>query len=846
MALHAHMPVDFAMNEDNQTMEEPSNEGIPGRYPSEGLSEIEDNDTFTPLPYMSNYISVTAPLFMNDFKSKIRTENEYLLKKYYSSKKSISHAMYRHGSVASDSEASNALAERSKSYVWMNKFLDDSRYMVDLFESGTTLEVQPNSEEEEEIEKRQSLRTHAAASYFKHLQRLMAIDLREPDVLKKHNLWIPRIKKNWRNEPSDRSDESTLYDDKVCPLFIDGNEYMTKDYDLYKGSISIPSIFSEYKLPAFVHHCAVELNGTVYILGGLMACHKHDDEAPSLKDFNVDGIKNLPPPLLSSVVNNPSMINNGRLYLMSAYSNSLRRPEVSGQIPPPLLCMKGSKLTERHIFFYGGFEIRTETNVDEHGVFYLRKRAYMNNTGYILDTMTFNFTRVELTAIPYKLVSYPTLAARFGHVQLSIPNNGYNSYNNNGNGNGNGYFSHQRHHESDENGNGSPGSGFESTSSELNSSAVSVGSPHTRLNNGLHNSGVHSILIFGGYKQVGDDDYEAMNDLWKIDVPVLVKGKRGYYKFGSTANATILSRSNPDAPWPSPRAFSADCITNVRDNTTKPDLLERLQENFFIDKNTFPIPDKSRALLKSLPHARPDHDRSKIRTRSKDSGTSSSSSTNGSSNASTNPFWKQRLSSPHSGSSTTLPPRFKPHPNPEHKVLILHGGSNKTDVCHDMWWLDIECETWSQIATHGKHKASKMIPIEIGLVGHSMVCIGGMAVFVGGLLQEDVDHLYFGVDYKDMKLPPQIAIGSDLINIFDLASQCLLGHTVIGDETNAHLTDDLAARLGIILSFGFTLIQFNGDILLFGGVVSKRLKSSGINLRGAILKCVLPSMKLTT
>ncbi|CAR26752.1 ZYRO0C00550p [Zygosaccharomyces rouxii] len=843
MELHAHTPVNFTIDEDSHRTGVAPNEGMPGKYISQRQSEIGNNSIFTPLSYMSNYISVSSPLFTKDLKKRIRIENEDLLKRYYSSKKSISHAMYRHGSIASDSETSNVLNERSRSYVWMNKFLDDSRYLATLFEPDATPEVHLSSEEEGEWEKRQALRTHAASPYFKHFQRLLAVDLREPDVLKKHNLWIPMIKRGWRNTFSiDQEEEDSLYDGKVSPLFIDGNEYMTKDYDLYKGSTSIPSIFSEYRLPALVHHCAVELNGKVYILGGLMACHKHDDEAPSLRDFVVDGIKNLPPPLLSSVVNNPCMINNGRLYVMSAYSNSLRRPEVSGQIPPPLLCMKGSKLTERHIFFYGGFEIRTETNIGENGVFHLRKRAYMNNTGYILDTMTFNFTRVELTAVPYKLVSYPTLAARFGHVQLSISNNGNNTHNNS---NGS-YFNHQRHHENDENGDGSPASGFESTSSEANSPAVSVGSTPARLNNALHNSGVHSILIFGGYKQTGDDDYEALNDLWKIDVPVLVKGKRGYYKFGSTANATILPRSSPRDPWPSPRAFPADCVTNVRDNATKPDLLERLQENFFIDKSTFPAQDKSRPLFKSLPHARSEPDRSKILTRTKESGTSSTSSTTGSTNASTNPLLKQCLtsSSSHSAPTKPLQPRSKTQPNFEHKVLIMHGGSNKTDVCRDMWWYDIETETWSQITTHGKHEASKMIPIGVGLVGHSLVCVGGMAVFVGGLLQEDVDFLYHGVDYEDMRIPPQLAIGSDFINLFDLATQCLLGHTVIGDETNAYLRDDLEARLGVILSCGFTVIQFNGDILLFGGVVSRRFETSGLNLRGAVLKCVLPSMKL--
>lgn len=838
MSRNTDTAADFGMSDDSQAINETANKVALGKHLLPNSNEIEDGESFTPLPYMSNYVSVAAPLFINDFKSQIRSENEFLLKQYYSSKKSISHAMYRHGSIVSDSGSSN-ISEGSNPFIWMDKFLDASRYMLDIFESGISLDIVPSNGDAEEIEKKKWLKTHVAAPYFKQLQRLSVMDLRNPAVFRKHDLWIPTIKNGWRNELSDRNGENHLYDGKVCPLFIDGNEYMSKDYDMHEGSTSIPSIFSEYKLPSLVYHCAVELNGAVYILGGLMACHKYDDEAPSLKDFHINGVKNLPPPLLSSVVNNPSMINNGRLYVMSAYSNSLRRPELSGQIPPPLLCLKGSKLTERHIFFYGGFEIRTETNVREDGSLYLKKRAYVNNTGYILDTMTFNFTRVELTAVSYKLVSYPSLAGRFGHMQLSVPDNGNNHINHN---NSSGYLNHQRHREFDENSNNSAAEG---NSSEGVSRVASFGSPHTRLNNGLHSSGVYSILIFGGYKQVGDDDYGAMDDLWKIDVPVLVKGKRGYYKFASTANAVIIPKANPDDPWPSPRAFAADCFANIRDTANKPDLLERLQENYFIDKSTFSVSDKSGSLLKTLPYSRAEHDRPKVGARSKDSGASTVSSPAGSNATTSNPFLRQRLSSPPSGSSasTVLPPKFRSHPN-EHKVLILHGGSDKTNVLHDMWWYDTESETWSQIATHGKHKDSKMISIELGLVGHSMVCVGGMAVFLGGLLQEDVDHLYSAVDYEHMKLPPQLAIGSDFINIFDLESQCLLGHTIIGDEKNARLLDDSHARLGIILSVGCSLIQFNGDILLFGGVVAKRLKSSDISLRGAVLKCILPSMKL--
>ncbi|CAI6900922.1 ANL_collapsed_G0053640.mRNA.1.CDS.1 [Saccharomyces cerevisiae] len=43
------------------------------------------------------------------------------------------------------------------------------------------------------------------------------------------------------------------------------------------GSSVIASIFSEYKLPSLSYHCSVELNDQLFIVGGLMACHRYDE-----------------------------------------------------------------------------------------------------------------------------------------------------------------------------------------------------------------------------------------------------------------------------------------------------------------------------------------------------------------------------------------------------------------------------------------------------------------------------------------------------------------------------------------------------------------------------------------
>lgn len=47
-----------------------------------------------------------------------------------------------------------------------------------------------------------------------------------------------------------------------------------------------------------------------------------------LNDFFVDGIKNLPPPLLPQVINNPSMVNNPHLYVASIPSCRFSKPKM--------------------------------------------------------------------------------------------------------------------------------------------------------------------------------------------------------------------------------------------------------------------------------------------------------------------------------------------------------------------------------------------------------------------------------------------------------------------------------------------------------------------------------------
>lgn len=135
----------------------------------------------------------------------------------------------------------------------------------------------------------------------------------------------------------------------------------------------------------------------------------------------------------------------------------------------------------------------------------------MNNTGYILDIMSFKFTKIDIIVQPSKYNAYPTMSSRFGHLQISIdnPNRRASVHSSSMN-------------EIHKMGSASMKQGSSITSGRLEKAAVLSSLPHNT---------VHTVIIFGGYRQTGDDRYEAMNDLWKIEIPVIRRGKKVIVSF---------------------------------------------------------------------------------------------------------------------------------------------------------------------------------------------------------------------------------------------------------------------------------------------------------------------------
>ncbi|CCF59801.1 hypothetical protein KAFR_0I00200 [Kazachstania africana CBS 2517] len=629
-------------------------------------------------------------------------ENEYLLKRYYENQKPSTFANLRRNSVLSSSDSSKLQNEKLVAISIVKEFITNPKLPNSML--SQICAIKPDM-----------ITTHAASSFFKYEEKLATINVHDWNVFDRQTLWVPSVREDLRyllldqirlkregdsSKPVNKEDPCDIISskpiEKTAPLFIDGEKYIPEEYDSYLGSSLISSTFSEFKMPALVYHTAIELNGHIYVLGGLLPSYRYDEEAPNLDDFIVDGINNLPPPLLSSVINNPAMLSNPCLFDIYAFSSRVTKPDISGNLPPPLLCAKASKLTDRYLFFYGGFEVKVETKFDELiNKYIIKKRIMVNSNGFVLDTMTFKFTKIDVLVqkgMPSKFTNdYHVkqtdtafdLTPRFGHLQVSFNKDVDESQSNNG-----------------------------------------------------RNSTTVTIIIFGGYRQTTNNRFVAMNDTWKIDIPIISRNKRGYCEFGKTATAAKLIVDEEDQLLPSERAFFGYCLYNNYPCTNfsiyEKQLLDDLKQNFEFNgayDSDLDFDPETFMNKEDLENIR----RIGVNTNEKRGG-------------------KNRTDVP--------------------KTIIIHGGSNNFDVFGDLWWFDLESLTWNKLDISAKINGT-LQPVELKLVGHTMVNIGHVAIFSGGLLEEDIEELYFGRK-NTIERDNQISLSLHFLNTIDLHNLRLL------------------------------------------------------------------------
>lgn len=706
-------------------------------------------------------------------------------------------------------------------------------------------------------------------SFRKYYKKLLCVDLQDFDFLKSHNLWIPTIRDDCRHLLVGKEDDESedLYANKTSPLFIKGLDYVPSIYDSYGGCSILRSVFSEFKFPVLVYHCAIDINRKIYMLGGLTPCYKCDEERPDLDKFYVDGIKNLPPPLLPGVVNNPGMINNPFMYVYDYTSCSLTKADVTGDIPPPLLCMTASQLTDNHIFYFGGFEIKSTLVNEVDGTFYLKERAFLNNTAYVFDTIKLHFSKVEITPRSYQTKGYPMIAPRFGHMQIStlhsIVMNNTNINDSNSSidttvlsstkmANTESKFPSTKMAKSMSN----------SSIQEENLIAKSLSPRESRArlnttqNSINHGIAVATIIILGGYKQTGDNKYEAMNDMWAIHIKVTGRGKGHYVQFAETAMATNLQTDTNKEMWPSKRAFFAydlptTCIFNKKAYETG--LLKNLEANFKIDyEEDRKAVDKLEVKIGGSEQSKSGSD-----TRSIHSATSMSRRDTltdysiYSKPTAINDLQKHmKVFDILKRTKVSQPLVADPH-IPVGNTIVIHGGSDNIDIFGDMWLFNLSKLEWQKYDTCSNVNATsnEVEPFSLKLVGHSMNSIGHMSIITGGMNEKVVRELYISDNSRDIHSESQMTnpyetpnsdVEQDsIINVLNLSTRC---YQNISKYQVPHSSLKLTSRA--VLSLGSCTVESNGIVYLLGGVAIKRDNLREPYLRGALLEFVLPNLSL--
>ena len=690
----------------------------------------------------------------------------------------------------------------------------------------------------------------STSSYFRYMEQLRTVVNINDHQINKHRQWVPMKNKNLEASPMKSNDvlsgstlsspfKSTLtnhFDDisnnenTTCThsSTLTGENYVINLYGPNSGIMSSPSTYSENKLPSFIYHCSVAVDDEVFIFGGLVPSYRYDEEAPDLNDFEVDGIKYLPPPLLDEVLNNPCMVTNPFVYIITTSTNHIKRAPLLGQIPPNLLCATASMLNDRYIFLFGGMTVKTSANFDPvTEKYYMKKRAFGNNVGYIFDTKTFYFTKIEilLGEGSNNLGTVRNFPPRFGHAQVSInPCDICNSLNNS-----------------------NLGSSFKSSIGN----DISKSSPAS-------NGQLNTILIFGGYKRVGHEKYIATNDLWRIDVSITMHNKSGYIKFGTSATACLIIGDNNKGSMelPPKRAFMGYSFINripysnsaVGEESTSVNL-ENVLQTLGIKKKNDEVASQDSTKEDYNLSEESDSIFGEKNSRRKNENITLQASVDQNANYIPTDNIYLKLN------NTKCPLNSHFHKYLENsktcKALLIHGGSNETNVFGDLWWFNFNSCRWENIDLYGRTRCTSdkdtiLVPINLKLVGHSLNINGGILSLKGGLNENDINILYGKkcvASVSESNLDVEIIKLDDLSNkCFDLTTQCLFDREIIrycnGDSDSIIVNVTSNSDRYMPTFFGTSSIYANGKLVIIGGVYCRRKNIKYLYLRGTLLYAI--------
>ncbi|AOA61547.1 cAMP-PKA signaling regulator [Komagataella phaffii CBS 7435] len=471
----------------------------------------------------------------------------------------------------------------------------------------------------------------------------------------------------------------------------------------------IPSILGECLPVCLIYHSSVNVGGTIYYFGGLrlMTDEERDEYIEditnnylvALSHVSVDFNYDLPLPLNGQILKSLFLVPNEDVYAYDTITKTYYKKQLQetyrldglgtsmkaelaktanctatsggsllfrSEMLPPLCCPVTNSLSDRYVIIAGGFEILTQVNKKRSHV-QVTKTMKVHDSIWIFDSLACIFRKHNMVLHPTVSLNVPDSYPRFGH-QMVV---------------------HKYSTSSDP-------KYFKSFSDRRTDKQQCI------------------IYAMGGYNMDSNNRFIASNDLWRLDMIDLWKGKNGFivyskdivaYPIGgleTVINVTNKSQCTTSSCWPSPRAFFGFAMVDNQD------MLES-------DKSSDPSTCESSV----TPRA----------------GTPSPQDDT---------------------SSITLPTQFKSIL--ERKLLVVHGGSRivyktvktndaagsdgvetfqKHEILGDFWCFNMAEEKWIPIDTYlqstNNETPMAISPTLIPRCGHSLIYLAGSLMIAGGV-----------------------------------------------------------------------------------------------------------------
>ncbi|KAG7691761.1 hypothetical protein KL911_005036 [Ogataea haglerorum] len=535
--------------------------------------------------------------------------------------------------------------------------------------------------------------------------------------------------------------------------------------------VNFPDLLAGDSFPHLIHHSVVRMGHRILLFGGLelMPAAQYETYLRELTDdFSIAPANihmhfdyELPAPLSKAKLTSLALRPNKNVYTYNSETSTLLKTcELDGvKTPPPLLCSGLQQISAYHFMLHAGFELHTHVEKRD-GHVHITRTLAPQTAIWMFDIRTQVFTQLKAILSSSISTILPHYIPRFGHKIQGITIEQNNSRND------------------DESLHSGP------------SHDPTIGS-HSRFPRPA------VVFVMGGYKiEQHSNRLVALNDLWKCELSAsntTDPSSRGFqlefsteticslvgnpdilndrFSFSYNANGEPLGqekrqviqglfRHGTDAQWPKPRGFFSMDIVQTTD-------LEQMAEGEWAEQH----PHISHPKPKSYRHftGLQDEARSPSPTPSLQAQLRSSSPLSATERVNMRPLFpyegRMRSRTP---SSTEETPRSSPNAAASQfsslavrsSSLVVFGGSSilhikvvaedgsehvysKVDVLSDMWWFDLNTETWTSVRTV---KQSDSEPLK--LCGHASASDGQQLMVIGGLRGYQLDDKLLAIQYS--------------------------------------------------------------------------------------------------